>query len=112
MEKVNKRTKPYIYLMLIVFLVLVSSSMARFSVNKKFDGNINIKNHPCKTPIGEAAKYILDKEGGVGAIDRKPIPDFNKASNGNEGMLRTRDEYCNSYYYRGEANNWVYFADY
>ena len=91
-------------------MILASKTLARFTSIKKHDGNINIKNHPCKTPIGPAAKYILDHEGGIDDIEAKPTPDFSKIATTKEGMFMAEDDYCKSYYYRGAADNWVSFA--
>lgn len=66
---------------IIIFLILLfftPITIAIFTSSKKHDGNVTIKNHPCTIPIGPAAKYILDKEGGIDAIEAKGTPDFNK----------------------------------
>lgn len=102
MDKINKNTKPYIYLVLVFFLVLISSSYARFTSSKKHDGNVTIKNHPCDT------KKItsMGKEFTVNLCK----PDFSKAALTKEGIFMAEDDYGESYYYRGAADNWVYFA--
>lgn len=101
MKKTNKNTK-LIYIIFIILLVLVSSSIARFTASKKHDGNINIKNHPCDT------KKItsMGKEFTVNLC----TPDFSKVATTKEGIFMANDDYGESYYYRGQADNWVDFA--
>lgn len=107
----KNKSKSYLYIVLItILLIVIPSAIARFVASKRLEGNINILNHPCKTPIGPAAKYILNKEGGVSVIDNKPTPDFSQAATTKEGMFVSEDDYCKSYYYRGQADNWVSFA--
>ena len=103
--------KQYIYIVLLVItLILISKSTARFTANKKHDGNINIKNHPCKGELGPGAKYIINKEGGLDYIKSKPAPDFSKIADTKEGMFMAEDDCGESYYFRGVSDNWVSFA--
>ncbi len=55
---------------------------------------------------------ILEDNGGINAIKTKKIKDFSKITptNTKEGMFMAEDDYGESYYYRGEADNWVSFA--
>lgn len=67
-----------IYLGLFLFLIVITSSIARFTINKKHDGNINISNHPGTSGLGKGAEYILNKEGGLNNIKARGVPYFSK----------------------------------
>ena len=53
---------------------------------------------------------ILEDNGGRDAIERKGTPNFNSSATTNEGMYAATEGNGTTYYFRGAANNWVYFA--
>ena len=62
--------------------------------------------------MGEGAKYIINKEGGLANIKNKSKPNFNNVADTKEGMFKDIDDYGESYYYRGIADNWVDFGNF
>ena len=98
----------YIYIsILVIIIILTPRAIARFTTNKKYDGNINIKNHPGGRKLRDA---IIEDNGGINAIKAKGTPDFSKIATTKEGIFMAEDDYGESYYYRGMADNWVSFA--
>ncbi len=95
------------FLLLILVLVILPSAIARFTAKKSFNCELNINNHPRMMPLREA---VLTDNGGIDVIKAKGTPDFSKVATTKEGMFMAEDDYGESYYYRGVADNWVSFA--
>ena len=53
---------------------------------------------------------ILEDNGGIDVIEMKGTPNFNSSATANEGMYANTEGSGTTYYFRGAANNWVYFA--
>ena len=85
-----------------------SNALDNNEINKLF--NISIKVTVKQKPKEDFQKTILSKFGGKEAVKAKPVPDFSKTAETNEGIFAENDEYGESYYYRGAADNWVDFA--
>ena len=82
----------------------MSKSSARFTAKKSFNGELNINNHPCTTP----PKTISSM--GRNFTVNMCQPGFSKTATTKEGIFMAEDDYGESYYYRGAADNWVSFA--
>ena len=104
------KNRKMISLIILIIALLIVPALARFTAKKDFSGTLNISNHPGSSPFGAGAKSILGKEGGINAIKAKGTPDFSKTATTKEGMFMAEDDYGESYYYRGIADNWVDFA--
>ena len=96
------------YFFLIIFLVIMPSAVARFTSKNSFTGSLNIYNHPGGSK--DLGSKILDSYGGKSSIKNKTKPDFNKVATTKEGVFMAEDDYGESYYYRGVADNWLSFA--
>ena len=104
----NKKIKTRLSLLLVVLaLVILPSAIARFTAKKRFSGELNINNHPGGRKLRDV---ILEDNDGINAIKAKGIPDFSDISTTKEGIFMAEDDYGDSYYYRGVADNWVSFA--
>ena len=104
----NKNIKTRLSLLLLILaLVILPSAIARFTAKKSFNGELNVNNHPRRILLRSA---ILEDNGGINAIKAKVTPDFSKIATTKEGMFMAEDDYGESYYYRGVADNWVDFA--
>lgn len=79
-------------------------------INKLFDINVKVT---VKQSLG-ATKFlkniILESNGGTSAIKAKGQLDFDGQKSNKQGMFMAEDDYGESYYYRGEADNWVEFG--
>ena len=101
----NKKLKTRLSLLLIVLaLVILPSAIARFTAKKSFNGSLNVNNHPCNTP-----PKTISSMGRSFTVNMCP-PDFSKTAATKEGMFMAEDDYGESYYYRGVADNWLSFA--
>lgn len=107
--KHKRLLKIFLYGLLMIFLIF-PFSIARFSNSKKHSGTINVRNQLCEVFSGDAAEYILQREGGKEYINSKPKPDMGVNANTREGMFMAEDDCGKSYYYRGVADNWLSFA--
>ena len=78
-------------------------------INKLFDINVKVT---VKQSFGPRLlrNVILEDNGGINAIKLKGTPDFSKTATTKEGVFMAEDDYGESYYYRGKADNWVSFA--
>lgn len=80
---------------------IIIKTIGNDSCNLYFDTN--------KINLAEA---ILEDNGGINYIISKDKPDFTNIATTNEGMYSINDDYGISYYYRGDADNWLYFGEY
>ena len=79
-------------------------------INKLFDINVKVTVKQSFKELKLLRKAILKDNGGIDTIKAKETPDFSKAAATKEGMFMAEDDYGESYYYRGVADNWVSFA--
>lgn len=56
---------------------------------------------------------IINNNGGINTIKAKGTPDFTNKSTTNEGLYVTKDNFGDSYYFRGLTdNNWLQYGEY
>ncbi len=100
----NKKIKTRLSLLLMALaLIILPGAIARFTAKKSFNGSLNVNNHPCD-------KFKTVTSMGKSFTVKLCTPDFSKTATTKEGMFMAEDDYGESYYYRGVADNWVSFA--
>ena len=92
-----------VIIILLFTLTALPAALARFTTKKNYNGSLNVNNHPCD-------KFKKIKSMGKEFTVKLCTPDFSKNATTKEGMFMAEDEYGESYYYRGAADNWVSFA--